>query len=146
MRYVARRNLLARFVAIIVALALSSGAGAQQQARVPVIGFLGLASAATYPGPLEAFHEGLRDQGYVEGKNVAIEYRWALGNYEKLAPLAAELARMGVDVIVAAGGPSPALAAEAASRTIPIVSTGAGGALVSSFARPHRGSDPKHCP
>ena len=135
MRYIAR-PVLSAFATIVVGLALSPGAGAQQQTRVPVIGFLGLASAATYPGALEAFHEGLRDQGYTEGKNVAIEYRWALGNYEQLPPLAAELARMGVDVIVAAGGPSPALAAKAATQTIPIVSTGAGGALVSSFARP----------
>jgi putative ABC transport system substrate-binding protein len=103
---------------------------------MPVIGFLGAASPATYPGPLEAFHQGLRDQGYIEGRNVAITYQWALGDTEKLPALAAELVRMGVDVIVASGGASPVLAAEAATRTIPIVSTGAGGAFASSFARP----------
>jgi len=135
MRYIAR-PVLSAFATIVVGLALSPGAGAQQQTRVPVIGFLGLASAATYPGALEAFHEGLRDQGYIEGKNVSITYRWALGDTEKLPALAAELVRTGVDVIVASGGLSPALAAQAATQKIPIVSTGAGGSLASSFARP----------
>ena len=135
MRYIAR-PVLSAFATIVVGLALSSGAGAQQQTRMPVIGFLGAAWASDYPGPLEAFHEGLKDQGYVEGKNVAITYRWALGDTEKLPALAAELVRIGVDVIVASGGLSPALAAQAATQKIPIVSTGAGGSLAASFAQP----------
>jgi putative ABC transport system substrate-binding protein len=115
-------------------LALSSGGVAQQQARVPVIGFLGDGSAASYPGPLEAFHDGLSGQGYVEGKNVTIEHRWASGDYERLPLLAAELVRMGVDVIVTSGGLS-ARAATAATQTMPIITTSAA-RMVTNFARP----------
>jgi putative ABC transport system substrate-binding protein len=105
-----------------------------QQKAMPVIGFLGDGAAAAYPGPLDAFREGLRGQGRAEGKNLAIEYRWAAGNYETLPALAAELVRIGVEIIVTSGA-SSTRAARAATQTIPIVTTSAA-RLVSNFARP----------
>src|SRR5947199_6250879 len=94
-------------------------AGAQQK-PMPVIGYLGSES----PGPMAplvaAFLQGLSETGYVEGQNVAIEYRWAEGDYNRLAALAADLVRRRVDVIAALGVPS-ALAAKSATSTIPIV-------------------------
>jgi putative ABC transport system substrate-binding protein len=72
-----------------------------QQAAMPVIGFLHSASADTFRAPLDAFRQGLRDGGYVEGENVAIEYRWAEGRFDRLPAMAADLARQDVLVIAA---------------------------------------------
>jgi putative tryptophan/tyrosine transport system substrate-binding protein len=96
-----------------------------QQRPMPVIGFLNVAS----PGPLRqqiaAFREGLKESGYVEGQNVAVEYRWAEGQYERLPELAADLVRQQVSVIFVGGGAPAELAVKAATTTIPIVfSTG----------------------
>jgi putative ABC transport system substrate-binding protein len=93
-----------------------------QQPRVPVVGFLGTASAAGDAFRVAAFRKGLEDGGFVEGKNIMIEYRYAEDRYERLPALAADLARRGVDVIAAAGGPS-AFAAKTTTTTIPIVFT-----------------------
>src|SRR5262249_47510109 len=91
-----------------------------QRAAMPVIGFLNVASPDGYADLLRAFHQGLKDTGYVEGENVAIVYRWAEGQYPRLPELASELVRRQVAVIAATGGiPSP-LAAKAATTTIPI--------------------------
>src|SRR5262249_24982296 len=91
-----------------------------QQPAMPVIGFLNNASFDTFGDRLRAFHRGLKDTGYVGGENVAIEYRWAEGQNDRLPALAAELVRRQVSVI-AAGAPVSAFAAKAATTTIPII-------------------------
>jgi len=92
-----------------------------QQKAMPVIGFLGVASPGRNPALVAAFHQGLSETGYVEGQNVAIEYRWAESHYDRLPALAADLVGRKVDLIVAFGGIPAALAAKSATSTIPIV-------------------------
>src|SRR6476646_1836582 len=100
-----------------------------QQPAMPVIGFMSARSAEDSVHPLEAFRRGLKEGGFVEGENVAIEFRWARGNYGRLPALAADLVSQQVLVIVAAGGEPSALAAKAMTATIPIV-LGIGGGPV----------------
>jgi putative ABC transport system substrate-binding protein len=92
-----------------------------QQLAMPVIGFLGGTSPDTFADRLRAFRQGLKDTGYAEGENVAIEYRWAENQMERLPALAAELVRRQVAVIVATGGIGAVFAAKAATTTIPIL-------------------------
>jgi putative tryptophan/tyrosine transport system substrate-binding protein len=92
-----------------------------QQSTIPIVGFLGGTSPEVYAERLRAFRQGLKEAGYVEGQNVEIKYLWAEGHNDRLADLAAELVRHQVAVIVAAGGTPSALAAKAATATIPIV-------------------------
>src|SRR4029450_9668895 len=101
-------------------LATPLPAHTQQTAKVPLIGFLGLASASSSTRQLESLRAGLRDLGYREGQNVVIDYRWAEGEYERLSELASELVRLRVDILVTHGTPG-ALAAKRATTTIPIV-------------------------
>jgi putative ABC transport system substrate-binding protein len=110
-----------------------------QQKATPVIGYLSPGS----PGPLApsvaATRQRLSDSGYVEGQNLVIEYRWAEGHYDQLPALAADLASRNVEVILATGAPSSALAAKSATSTIPIVFTGGdpvADGLVASLVRP----------
>jgi ABC-type uncharacterized transport system substrate-binding protein len=122
------------------ALAAPLAAEAQQHSgKVVRIGFLSPVSSTTAPHVLEAFRQGLRDLGYVEGQNTVVEYRWAEGRAEPLPVLAAELVGLKVDVIVASGTLGP-LAAKSATKTIPIVMASAGDpvgtGLVASLARP----------
>ena len=100
-------------------------AGAQQPGGVPRIGYLGVSSPSLEPHYVEAFRQGLRDLGYTEGQNIAIEYRWADGQDDRLPDLAAELVRLKADVIVTTGTPG-ALAAKQATKTIPIVMASSG--------------------
>ena len=94
---------------------------AQAPDKPPVVGFLNSASAAPFAPYLAGFAKGLRESGYAAGRNVAVEYRWAEGRYERLPALAAELVGLPADVIVTTGGEPAALAAQAATSTIPIV-------------------------
>jgi putative tryptophan/tyrosine transport system substrate-binding protein len=120
-------------------LATVSLAEAQQPGKVPRIGFLAVPSPSFFSTRMNAFREGLYDLGHVEGKNIAIEYRYAGGKLDRLPTLAAELVRLNVDVIVTSSAPS-ALAAKNATGTIPIVFVTAGDpvdmGLVTSLARP----------
>src|SRR6266581_6310962 len=125
---------------VLALLALGAApfaAGAQQATKVARIGYLGYTLGA--PDPREAFLQGLRDLGYVEGRNLVIEYRDAEGKADRLPALAAELVALKVDVIVASGTLA-ALAAKQATRTLPIVFSPAGdpvgSGLVTSLARP----------
>jgi putative ABC transport system substrate-binding protein len=122
---------------MLVALCLPSQA--QQPTKVPRIGSLYAGTPSTQSARIEAFRQGLRDVGYVEGKNIVIEYRWAEGKFDRLPALVAELVRLKVDIIVTGGGPATRAAKEATS-TIPIVMTNdadpVARGIVASLARP----------
>ena len=120
-------------------LAAPLAAEAQQAGKVYRVGFLGNSSAALEANLVGPFREGLRELGYVEGRNIVIEYRWAEGKYERFPALIAELAALNVDVIVTAGTPA-ALAVKRTTPSIPLVMAAVGDpigvGLVASLARP----------
>ena len=111
-----------------------------QQPAIPVIGFLHSASPNSYVSQMRMFRQSLKELGYVEGQNIAIEYRWAEDQISRLPILAAELAQRQVSIIVAGGSPASALAAKSVTTTIPIVFMNAADpvaiGLVKSFNRP----------
>src|SRR6478672_1514223 len=110
------------FLGLIGGVAAWPCAALAQQTPVPVIGFLSTnAPNAVLPKFVPAFVSGLSEGGFIDGQNVAIEYRWASGQYHRLPELTAELIRRPVNVLVAVGGTGSALAAKAATTTIPIV-------------------------
>src|SRR5712692_4347238 len=112
--------------AIVVALTVCGArAEAQQPGKVPRIGFLGNSTPALEENLIGPFREGLRDLGYVEGKNILIEYRWAEGNYDRFPTLIGELIALKVDVIVTAGTPA-SLAVKKATTSIPLVMVAVG--------------------
>jgi putative ABC transport system substrate-binding protein len=110
-----------RFVALVVGMAAGPLAARAQQQRLSKIGFLSSGSPTAFEKLNAAFHQGLSDEGFVEGRNVLTEYRWAQGNYGDLERLAFELVQVGVDLIAASGGIVSARAAARATSTIPIV-------------------------
>jgi putative tryptophan/tyrosine transport system substrate-binding protein len=127
------RNKVAFGLALAALLfVLSLPAEAQHPTKIPRIGFLGTASPSIISARLDAFRQGLRELGYVEGENIVIEYRWAEGTFGQLPDLAAELVRLKVDVIVTASPQSTRPAKEATS-TIPIVMAQDGDPVASGF-------------
>ena len=128
------------FVAGIGAAVANSPVARAQQPKLPVIGYLNSTSPGLYTFTVNAFREGLREAGFIEGRNVAIEYRWAGGDYDRLPALAAELAALNVSAIAATGDVASARAAQSATQSIPVVFTNGGDpirfGLVQSWSRP----------
>ena len=132
-----RRHLLIMLFASLLGVPLASFG--QQPAKMSRIGFLEASDLSAVTARIDAFRQGLRDRGYVEGKNVVIEYRYAQGNFDRLPALAAELVRLNVDVIVT-GGPTAIPPAKAATSAIPIVmafdTDPVGSGFAASLAKP----------
>ena len=136
----AMRKAIFSILLAVVLLAVAVSAEAQQQAgTVPRISFLSTAALSSVSPRLDAFHQGLRELGYIEGKNIVLEYRSAEGNINRLPELATELVRLKVDCIVTAGD-NPTRAAKQATSTIPIIMTSVGDPVglgfVASLAHP----------
>jgi putative tryptophan/tyrosine transport system substrate-binding protein len=133
---------LGLFTTVIAFVVLAGSIEAQQPKKIPRLGYLLTGSDKASESPrTEGIRLALRERGYIEGQNIAIEYRYAEGMRGRIPELAAELVHRGVDIIVVAGGTSPVRAAMNATKTIPIVMMGAGtdpveAGLVESLARP----------
>jgi putative tryptophan/tyrosine transport system substrate-binding protein len=136
-----KRAAVPSILVVVVLLAVAVIAEAQQSKKVPRIGFLSSVDPATESARFEAIRLALRALGYIDGQNIAIEYRYAEGNRDRFSELATELVRLKVDIIVAAGGDRVIRATKNLTKTIPIVMVGAGldpveAGLVESLARP----------
>ena len=135
------RNNIKRLTLCALLFALTLTADAQQPTKIPLIGYLAASSLSALAARTEAFQQGLRELGYVEGKNIVIQYRSAEGKLDRLPALAAELVRLKVDVVVTTG-PAAIHPAKEATSTIPIVmafdNDPVGNGFVASLARPAR--------
>ena len=136
----AMKNILS-ILLVIAVMGVGARAEAQQPKKVPRIGYLSALDPATESARSEAIRLALRELGYIEGQNIAIEYRYAEGKHDRFPELAAELVRLKVDIIVVSGGDGTIRAAKNATKTIPIVMMGQGSdpveaGLVESLARP----------
>jgi ABC-type uncharacterized transport system substrate-binding protein len=136
-----KRAAMPSILIAVTLLAVVVTAEAQQPKKVPRIGFLSASDAARQASPSEGIRLALRELGYIEGQNIAIEYRYGEGKQDRYPEIAAELVRLKVDIIVATGGTVLVRAAKNATKTIPIVMAGAGrdpveAGLVESLARP----------
>src|SRR5262250_1125212 len=135
-----KKAALSSFLLGLILLAGTVVTEAQQPKKVPRIGFLSGFSSSSDRKRIEAFHQGLRELGYMEGQNVFVDYRYAGGKADEYQKLAAELVSLKVDLIVVGGGSGLARAAKETTKTIPIVMTGGsdpvGAGLVASLARP----------
>ncbi|HEX2230299.1 MAG TPA: ABC transporter substrate-binding protein [Candidatus Binatia bacterium] len=129
------------FLLCAMLFAFCGSAHAQQRGKLPRVGFLSGLSDSAISARLEAFRQGLNDLGYIEGKNIAIEYRWAEGKLDRFPELATELVRLKPDVLVTSGPPATR-AAKGTTSTIPIVmafdSDPVGNGFVATLARPAR--------
>ena len=131
-----RVNVAGTLMAAIIIIGFSASVARAQQA-MPVIGFLGVETPNVFADRVRAFRQGLGEMGYVEGRNVAIMFQWAGGNYGLLPTMAEEFVRQRVSVVVAGGTTTTALAVKAATATIPIVFF-TGGDQLSCDVRPRR--------
>ena len=112
-----------QFISLLGGAAAAWPGVARGQRAIPTIGILSEGGRDTFGRLVEAFKQGLLELGYVEGKNIKIEYRWGDGRQDRLYSLAAELVHLNVDVLIAAGGAQPVLAAKQLGTTLPIVMT-----------------------
>ena len=131
--------MLLQAITVATAFGWPAVADAQQAAKVPRIAFLSASDAASMANNVEAFRQGLKELGYVEGRNIVVEYRWAEGKFDRLPVLAAELDRLKVDAIVSAGPSATHGAKQATSRTPIVMAFDAdpvGSGFVASLARP----------
>ena len=129
------------YICLLSTVLLPTAPGAQQPRKIPSIGYLSAWDAATESARAEGLRLALLKMGYIEGQNIAIEYRYADGKRDRYSELAAELVRLNASIIVLAGGLLPIQAAKNATKTIPIVMTGLGAdpvktGLVESLAHP----------
>ena len=141
MRAISVHKKITRLALCALLLAYSIPAAAQQPKKVPLIGYLSPTDPASESARFEAIRLALRERGYIEGQNIASEYRYVDGKRSRLPEIAVELVRLKVDIIVVAGGGPLIRAAKNATKTIPIVMTGAGSdpvkaGLIESLARP----------
>src|SRR4029453_1656448 len=134
-----KRAAVPSILVVVILLAVGVTAEAQQPGKIPRIGFLGNSTAALEENLVEPFRQGLHDLGYVEGKNILIEYRWAEGKYDRFPALIGELVAQKVDIIVTAGTPA-SLAVKKQAPSIPLVMLAVGDpigtGLIESLAHP----------